>query len=655
VRSALVLIDLQSDYLAAARLCPSAPELVARATVLLSGFRSRGVPVIHVWTTVDRGDDRRMPHWRRADRWACVEGSAGHEPPAPLEPAPGEFVVHKTFYSGFEGSTLDDRLRSLGCTEIIVAGVHTHGCVRSSVLDAYQRGYEVTVADDATGSDDPVHAAVTRRYLLDRACRFETVDTILAHTASANRPTIRHDSGRLAHFSPRDPGRLLWEVPVAGRPEVARAARAARRAGESWQDFPPAERAGILLRLAERLGGDAEALAVRIAEEVGKPITQARGEVRRTRDILQDVASRAGESVEVASAPDASYRFRPLGVIGLVTPWNNPLAIPVGKIAPALLYGNAVVWKPAPAGTGVALRLLELLETAGCPGDAVSVVTGDQTTARHLAEEDRVDAVTLSGSLHAGYALQEICARRCVPFQAELGGNNAAIICTDADLPDAATRVAEAAFGFAGQRCTANRRVVVAAGCYEEFLSHLQTAAAGLIWGDPMDPATQVGPLISAGKRKQVATLVARSAHAARAVLVPHRGGHDEQGLPANGAYYPPTIVCVDDPGSEIVREETFGPVLVVQRAADFPEALELCNGVRQGLVAALFSKSTEHQDQFLRCARAGILKLNRATADADATTPFGGWKASGIGPAEHGPSDREFYTRTQAVYRRVD
>jgi acyl-CoA reductase-like NAD-dependent aldehyde dehydrogenase len=195
----------------------------------------------------------------------------------------------------------------------------------------------------------------------------------------------------------------------------------------------------------------------------------------------------------------------------------------------------------------------------------------------------------------------------------------------------------------------------VADDCYAPFLSHLQAAVADLTWGDPLEPATQVGPLISMRKWEQVAALVERTAPAAAKILVPHQDQANYQGLRQVGAYYPPTIVCVDEPSLEIVQEETFGPVLVVQRAADFSQALDLCNGVRQGLVAALFSPSIEIQNRFLDGAQAGILKLNRGTADADAQTPFGGWKASGIGPPEHGPADREFHTRTQAVYRRID
>jgi acyl-CoA reductase-like NAD-dependent aldehyde dehydrogenase/nicotinamidase-related amidase len=655
VRPALLLVDLQQDYLAGPGLQPAAPALVERAAALLEGFRARGLPVIHAWTAVTREDDRRMPHWRRAGKWACVEGSEGHQPPRALRPQPGETIVHKTFFSPFQDDRLEQALRELGATELVVAGIHLHACVRAAVLGAYQRGLSVCVADDAVGSDDPLHAAATRRYLAERAAWFAPVAALLRQLASPGGLSEGQPQEMLIHRSPRQQERVLWRRPAAGPHEVAAAVRAAREAWPAWRDLDPQSRAGVLWRLADLLEARAAALAAAMAEEVGKPVTQGQAEVRRSAELLRDAAGRAGDPTVCPSVADASYHYRPLGVVAVVSPWNNPLAIPVGKLGPALLHGNTVVWKPAPAATALADRLLELLASAGSAPGVVSLVAGASRTAQLLAAADGVDGVALSGSAAAGFALQEICVRRHVPYQAELGGNNAAIVWEDADLSDAAGRIAEAAFGFAGQRCTANRRAIIAAACFEDFVKHLEKATAALQWGDPLAPATQIGPVISAEKREQVAALVARARGAAERILVPHAGQDGARRLLDTGAYYPPTLVVGPAPAEEIVQEETFGPVLVVQRARDFDEALALCNGVRQGLVAALFSGTGHFQQQFLREARAGILKLNRATADANVQTPFGGWKASGVGPPEHGPADREFYTRTQAVYHRLD
>jgi alpha-ketoglutaric semialdehyde dehydrogenase len=260
-----------------------------------------------------------------------------------------------------------------------------------------------------------------------------------------------------------------------------------------------------------------------------------------------------------------------------------------------------------------------------------------------------VDAVTLTGSSRAGFTAQEVCARRRVPLQAELGGNNAAVVWPDADLELAAREIAEGAFALAGQRCTANRRLIVHRDCQREMLQLVGRETAALEWGDPRRPQTKVGPLVSAAQRDRVADLVAR-AGADVTVILPHADD-----APAadgfEGAWYPPTIACCPDPSHELVQHESFGPLLVVQTADDWNHAMALLDGVPQGLVAALFSSSRELAERFLQEARAGILKLNRSTADAEVDVPFGGWKGSGIGPPEHGSFDRDFYTRPQAVY----
>lgn len=264
---------------------------------------------------------------------------------------------------------------------------------------------------------------------------------------------------------------------------------------------------------------------------------------------------------------------------------------------------------------------------------------------------ESLDALTVTGSCALGRAAQAACASRNLPLQAELGGNNAAIVWSDADLVAAAGSVAEGAFSFAGQRCTANRRVIVTREIHDRFLSMLAQATAGLNWGDPLNPETMVGPLISTSGKDRIQRLIRRAQADGAEVLVPHEHERTRAGLPADGAYVPPTIVLSRDPGQEIVQQESFGPILVVQTAADWEHAIRLCNGVPQGLVAALFSASADRREQFLERVPAGILKINRSTMDADAETPFGGWKASGIGPPEHGDANREFHARIQSIH----
>jgi acyl-CoA reductase-like NAD-dependent aldehyde dehydrogenase len=295
---------------------------------------------------------------------------------------------------------------------------------------------------------------------------------------------------------------------------------------------------------------------------------------------------------------------------------------------------------------------LELLARVGFPTGLVGLVLGDRSTAEHLMSSPAVDAVSITGSSAAGCCAQAICAERRIPLQAELGGNNAAIVWSDCDLDDAAAQVAEAAFGSAGQRCTANRRVVVDAACWDPVLARLREAAATIAWGDPLEPDCRVGPLISDSARERVAGCVERAIADGAAVWAPQADGPQAARLAAEGAYYPPTVVCPAAPDAEIVQRESFGPLLVAQRADDWEAALQLLNGVPQGLVAALFTESEARRASFLERAEAGILKLGSATAGVGPQAAFGGWKASGVGPPEHGAGDPEFYTRPQTVYR---
>ena len=409
--------------------------------------------------------------------------------------------------------------------------------------------------------------------------------------------------------------------------------------------------AAFFEKLARALESEAVSLAGEMARHIGKPVYYGKGEVLRTADMLRVVIQRARQDALTNHGDGPEVRHRPLGRVAVITPWNNPFYIPLGKIAPALLYGNTVVWKPAPAAELLAGHVMRLAAEAGpLPEELLSCREGDGRIALELMNDASIDAVTLTGSLQTGRAVQEICTRRCIPLQAELGGNNAAIIWEDADLKGAARAVAEGAFAQAGQRCTANRRVVVHRACRERFLELLQKETAALPWGDPLDPAIRIGPLVSVAHRDRVAAMVASGVADLSPVMVPHAlgpvgaRGHE-------GTWHPATIICCDDPGHEIVQHELFGPVLVVQTASDWDEAIALLNGVSQGLVAALFSQSQKIIEAFLHEARAGILKINQSTADAGLDVPFGGWKSSGIGPPEHGRFDREFFTRPQAIY----
>jgi len=594
----LLLVDLQRDYLASPGLEPAAGSVVERAAALLEACRERDLPVVHAWTTVSRDDDRRMPHWKRAGRWLCEAGTPGHEPPAALAPRDGEEIVHKAFFSPFEDEGLERVLGAERPDLLILAGVHVHGCVRAAALDGYRRQpLEIWVAADACASNDPLHAATTRRYLEARAASFMSVNEIGA-ALDGTEPAVAPSVPTLDGWRPADPSALG--------------------------------------RVADRLEPRAEELARAMAAEIGKPVRFGEQEVLRSAEMLRAIARHAFAADRDERAGTVEVRRRPLGAVAVITPWNNPVYIPLGKIGPAAAYGNAVVWKPAPEAQAIAERVASLLDEL-----PLSLVPGGRRSAEAVMAHPAIDAVTITGSSTAGFAAQDACGRRRIPLQAELGGNNGAVVWPDADLTLAAREIAAGAFAQAGQRCTANRRLIVHSDCREELLELVERESAALPWGDPADPDTVIGPVVSAAARERLAALIARSGVE---LIHPH-------GSVGEGLWYPPTIAVCDDPAHELVQHESFGPVLVVQTADDWDGAVALLNGVPQGLAAALFTASPELEQRFLNEARAGVLKLNRSTADAEIDVPFGGWKASGIGPPEHGRFDREFYTRVQAVY----
>jgi len=646
MKPVLLLVDLQADFLASAGLQPAPEAIVHPAAELLQNCRRRlKIPVIHIWTTLDRKTDGRLPHWKKNRLWQCVAGTPGHQTPAALQPQKTETVIHKTGFNGFAGGALDAALIKLKADTLIVAGVHLHTCVRTVAAEGLERGLQVLVAEDAVGSNDPVFAAATRRWLAERCVDFLPVKQIVARL-EGKLPS------KLIHRSPRATKKILFEIPVVGAKEISAATASAHSAGKSWRNKNISARCAILEKAAQRLEAAAPALARQMALEVGKPIAHGLEEARRAAASIRDVCRRASAFEFLQRTLAGWVRHEPLGVIALISPWNNPVAIPIGKIAPALVYGNTIVWKPAPVAQAISEVILKLLRESGVPKSAVQIISGDHTTAQKLAADERIAAVTITSSVQAGYAIQEICARRFLPLQAELSGNNAAIVWDDADLSHAAKQIVWGAFGFAGQRCTANRRVIVSAAKFGKFWRELKLAAEKLSWGDPLDKSTDIGPVIHAGKRAEHLEWVRRlqASGAARRVefLFARKAKAGNLKL---GAYAQPVMVACDQPDHPLVQEETMSPLLIVQRAKDFSQALQLCNRVRHGLVAALFSDSQKLQKRFMAGVQTGMLKINSATAGVDVSLPFGGWKMSGFGPPEHGDGDRLFYTRMQAVY----
>jgi len=662
MKAALLLVDLQNDFLARPGLMPSAQEITRQATALLETMRGHNLPVVHVHTRIKPDGSDAMPHWQRNEYLACVAGSSGASSPTSLAPRPDEFTVYKQFFSGFENPALDQYLKQLGIDTVILAGIYLHGCIRATALDAYAKGYQVLIAEDATGSTEPLHAEMTRAYLDGRAATCQRTDVLLASLVSpvwspvanedlpaawinnvwhnAEASEIRH-----THYNPADTRQEVWTFALAGGKTVHAAAEASIVARKDWSRTDPKQRIGLLMCWRDALAAQMDVLISSMVEEVGKPVVDAREELLRGLDTIEACATSA--TFEHASASGFSVRYRPVGTVGIVTPWNNPVAIPLGKIAPALIYGNTVVWKPSPQASQIAKLLVASLVEAGAPVGIVNLVFGDGTTARHMMREGGIDAITVTGSIATGASASALCTLYGKVLQAELGGNNAVIVLADADLDTVIMPLARSAFSYAGQRCTAIRRFIVNKSLRPAFEDRLRAAVMALKIGHPKDLDTVIGPLISRHHLEQVKAAIAEArAEGARLLC----GGSEPDGW-QQGCWLEPALLSSVHLQAKIVQQETFGPVAVIQEAHDLAQAIELANAVPHGLVAGLVSLDPEAHRQFLDAIEAGIIKLGPGPVPVHPDAPFGGWKASRIGPPEHGLWNRDFYARPQAIY----
>ncbi len=450
--------------------------------------------------------------------------------------------------------------------------------------------------------------------------------------------------GQLVSRSPGRPSDIVVECGAATVGEVEQAAARARVAGLEWAASDAAGRAGALRRSADALAGNASELEDLMVREVGKPRLESRGEVARAVSILHYYAQQVLDPVGQIYPPSLSgllyTEARPHGVAGLITPWNFPIAIPLWKAAPALAAGNAVLLKPSTEALGCATRLAEILADT-LPVDLVTVLPGEGETGRAVV--DASDVVSFTGSSAVGREVAVAATQRGIPVQAEMGGQNAAIVLPDADLASTAAMLAGAAMGFAGQKCTATRRVIIV-GYAGGFTKALVAAVEELRTGDPSAEATVVGPLITEVARNRVA----QSAQAAQAC-----GGRILTGgapLGQDGWYVGPTLVEGLEPTHRLAREETFGPLVTLIPAASIDEAVWLSNSVRYGLVTSVHGADLEAVLRVVQGLDTGLVKVNAPTTGVDFYLPFGGEKDSSHGPREQGKAGMAFYSSTRTV-----
>lgn len=454
-------------------------------------------------------------------------------------------------------------------------------------------------------------------------------------------------------LNPSDTSEVLARIPSGNATLVDRAAEAAHSAFERWKATSGPERAEILHRAANLLAQRGQDIARLVALEVGKPIGEAVQEVNRGVVILRYFAEEAvhpmGLVIPAQSADSLQFTLRqPLGPVAVISPWNFPIAIPLWKIAPALAYGNAVVWKPAETASLTATRLTEVFAEAGMPKGVFNLVLGKGShTGSALIDHAAIRAITFTGSNAVGMGIAEHATRRNIKYQLEMGGKNAALVLADADLDQAARLVAAGAMRYAGQKCTATSRAIVATEVSDAFLARLTAELHALPLAPAIDPTSAIGPLISSEALEKVSRYAEMSFKLGKVVTGGHRPGEAKF---KDGFFFEPTVL-VDVPNdTPIVQEEIFGPLLVVQQAQSIADALSLANSTQFGLSVSLFTRDINAALRYIQDIESGMVRVNGDTTGVDPHAPFGGMRASSSHSREQGPAAIEFFTETKTV-----
>jgi aldehyde dehydrogenase (NAD+) len=454
--------------------------------------------------------------------------------------------------------------------------------------------------------------------------------------------------------NPWRPSEVVGEFPSSDARDVAAAVAAAEEAWPRWSKLSVARRCAFLAAAADAIDERVEKIAQDMTREMGKPVRESRLEAARAAAIFRFFSGEGwrplGQMYEQSATGAPVYtRRRPIGVVGLITPWNFPAAIPTWKTAPALAYGNTVVLKLAQDAPLTGLHLARALQDAGLPDGALNVVIGrGADVGEPLVTDDRVRAVSFTGSVPVGHGVREHAMRLGKRIQLELGGHNPLIVAADANLEAAVEAAYAGAFFSAGQKCTSTRRIYVQDPIYAEFRARLLERIASGNVGDPAEPETEVGPLVNERQFEEVLAGIERGRQEGATVIA---GG--ERADPDAYLIAPTLFENVAD-DQFLSCEEVFGPVTSLYRFETLDEAIERANAVRFGLSASVFTTSLATAERCVDELQAGILHVNSQTAGADVHVPFGGSKASGYGPHEQGRAAIEFYTEEITVYRDV-
>ncbi len=463
-------------------------------------------------------------------------------------------------------------------------------------------------------------------------------------------------SGRTyAITNPADTNMVLGSFQTSVVDDAERAIDAAHAALPAWSSMPAPQRASILYRALEIMRERQDDIARTITLEEGKPLPDAQGEVRRAMNITEYAAGegrRLFGYTTPSEIPDtvAYTTRRPLGVVGIITPWNFPIAIPAWKMAPALICGNTLIFKPASSTPLSAVKLVKVFEDAGLPPGVLNLITGPGALVGNtLVNDPRVNGISFTGSTEIGSGIYTEGAKSLKKVQCEMGGKNAVIVLSDADIDKAMGGIVQGAFGSTGQRCTATSRAIVDEAIYEPFMEELIERTSKLKVGDGIEPGVDVGPLSSQYQFEKVMEYIGVGTEEGARLTY---GGKPLTGPGYEGGYYiEPTIFTDVDPSMRIAQEEIFGPVLTVFKARDLNEAIELANSVQFGLSSSIYTTDLTQAFQYVEQVEAGIVHINAPTLGGEVHLPFGGMKASGVGAREQGTEAVNFFSEVVTVY----
>ena len=455
-----------------------------------------------------------------------------------------------------------------------------------------------------------------------------------------------------ASVNPSNTDDVVARFPAGGRDEVHAAALAARAAFPAWAEASPEIRSDLLDRVGGAIMARAAELGKLLSREEGKTLAEGTGEVMRAARIFKYFAGEAlrrhGRTMN-STRPgiDVEVHREALGVVGLITPWNFPIAIPAWKAAPALAFGNTVVLKSANPTPAIAWALADIIHEAGAPAGVFNLVLGEGGVGAAIVEHEEIDAISFTGSQFVGGKVAEGAVRRQARIQLEMGGKNPLVILDDADLERAVACAIDGAFFGTGQRCTASSRVIVTEGIHDRFVEALAERARALKVGDALDPSTQIGPAVNQTQLDQNLSYVEIATSEGGRLVT----GGERLDLGNPGFFMSPAVIADTAPGMRINREEVFGPVVSTVRVRDYEEALEIANRGEFGLSAGIITNSLKHARHFRRNVRAGMVMINLPTAGVDYHVPFGGTRKSSYGAREQGFAAVEFYTQTKTVY----